>query len=271
MSVSLNFTPFIPVEAEAHIQKQLDLISHEHNVRFLFAVESGSRAWGFPSPDSDFDVRFVYAHEQSWYLNLFPGRDVIELPIKGDWDTNGWDIRKALQLLLKPNPVLLEWLSSPIRYRWKDDVCTALIDFVEKFISPTDCAPHYFHLARRQWLNAIEGKDRVNLKKYFYTLRPVLALRWLRLYPDRLPPMNFQELVNGTNISNDFIIETEALLDAKSRTSEIGSGKRISSLDSLISSELTLADEELPKRQAPNQETIAEASQLFRSIIGNEI
>ena len=109
------------------ILEKLRLIEQEHDVQILFAVESGSRAWGFPSPDSDYDARFVYARSVDWYLSIDPGRDVIELPIEGDLDINGWDIQKALGLLLKPNPVLLEWLSSPVRYHWNGKVCDQLI------------------------------------------------------------------------------------------------------------------------------------------------
>lgn len=89
---------------------ELRKIERDHRVHILFAIESGSRAWGFPSPDSDYDARFIYVHEPDWYLSLTTGRDVIELPISGLLDINGWDIRKALNLLLKPNPVMLEWL-----------------------------------------------------------------------------------------------------------------------------------------------------------------
>jgi len=97
-----TFVPSISPEIESVIQSKLTALEAEHDVRVLFAIESGSRAWGFPSPDSDYDVRFVYAHQPDWYLSIEPGRDVIELPIEGDWDINGWDIRKALGLLIKP-------------------------------------------------------------------------------------------------------------------------------------------------------------------------
>lgn len=79
-------------------------------MRFLIAVESGSRAWGFPSPDSDYDIRFIHIHPRDWYLSLQPGRDVIERPIIDNIDLNGWDLRKALGLLLKSNAVVSEWL-----------------------------------------------------------------------------------------------------------------------------------------------------------------
>ena len=110
----------------ARIDDILSGIETREGVRLLFAIESGSRAWGFPSPDSDYDVRFVYVRSVDWYLSLELGRDVIELPVDAGMDVNGWDIRKALGLLLKPNPVLLEWLDSPIRYRWDAQACDAL-------------------------------------------------------------------------------------------------------------------------------------------------
>ncbi len=98
------------------IKLELERIEKENDVKILFAVESGSRAWGFPSKDSDYDVRFVYMHPVEWYLSIHDKRDVIEYPISDDLDISGWDIKKALQLFAKSNPALLEWIRSPIFY-----------------------------------------------------------------------------------------------------------------------------------------------------------
>jgi predicted nucleotidyltransferase len=138
--------PSIAPEIRARIEAELKAIRQRESVRILFAIESGSRAWGFPSPDSDFDVRFAYAHSADWYLTIAPGRDVIKLPISDMLDINGWDIKKALALLLKPNPVALEWLSSPIRYEWRDEVCQRLIDFSKRGAHGPACLHHYLHL-----------------------------------------------------------------------------------------------------------------------------
>jgi len=167
--------PEIPPAQWSHIISELQKIEERENVRVLFAVESGSRAWGFASPDSDFDVRFVYVRTQDWYLSLKPGRDVIELPLIGDDDINGWDIRKALSLALKPNPVLLEWLSSPIQYIWNGDVCQELQSFTRKIAHGTACRHHYVRLAK---LQRGDGST-IKLKKYFYALRAAMALRWI--------------------------------------------------------------------------------------------
>jgi len=268
MQKAFTFEPDIPADKEAVIQSRLSDIERDHSVQFLFAIESGSRAWGFPSPDSDFDVRFVYARNPSWYLSIKPGRDVIELPLEDDWDINGWDIQKAIGLLLKPNPVLLEWLSSPIHYRWNERACATLRAFADEHVRPIDCLAHYFHLARNTWTRNIDGESTVNLKKYFYALRPVLAIRWVRANPDLLPPMNFQELINGTNIDIGLQNQISDLLKAKAQASEIGAGARISSIDSLILTELNWASENFPNKQTLSESKQAAANRLFRDLIG---
>ena len=110
------FVPSIAPDVKTTIQSKLTALETDHDVRILFTIESGSRAWGFPSPDSDYDMRFIYAHQPDWYLSVKPRRDVIELPIEGDWDINDWDIRKALDLLIKPNPVIQDQM------QWATDV-----------------------------------------------------------------------------------------------------------------------------------------------------
>ncbi len=101
---------------ENKIKIQLKKIEREHKVKILYAIESGSRVWGFASQDSDFDVRFIYVHHKDWYLSIESKRDVIEMPLEGDLDINGWDLTKALGLFRKSNPPLYEWLQSPIVY-----------------------------------------------------------------------------------------------------------------------------------------------------------
>lgn len=260
-----DFVPSIGPEIRATIEAQIAEIAATHQVRILFAIESGSRAWGFPSPDSDYDVRFVYAHPLDWYLSLVPGRDVIELPISDDLDINGWDLRKALALLMKPNPVLLEWLSSPIRYEWSDDACARLTDFARRTTHRTACLHHYLRIGETQWARYVEGRAEVKLKKYFYALRPALAIRWIRLDPETMPPMNLQELASGLDLDADVLGEIEALLEAKARTREVGLGRRITRLDDLIDGEFAWA--RATEKHNPSADLLCEADSLFRSIL----
>ncbi len=260
-----EFVPTIDQPMRQRVGACLDDISRQHNVRILFAIESGSRAWGFPSPDSDFDVRFVYVHDSDWYLNLLPQRDVIELPIDTELDVGGWELRKALNLLLKPNPVLLEWLSSPIRYLWDEAVCARLTDLANRTAHAPACGYHYRHLGEGQWRAHIGDADEVNYKKYFYALRPALALRWVRMNPDRPPPMAIQAMSNGLGLDAATIAEIDRLLEIKAETRETGLGARLPLIDQLIQSELDQASTIPPCNRDPNLP--AEAETLFRQIV----
>jgi len=235
------FVASIAPDIEATIQSKLTALELDHDVRILFAIESGSRAWGFPSPDSDYDVRFIYAHQPDWYLSIEPRRDVIELPIDGDWDINGWDIRKALGLLIKPNPVMLEWLSSPIRYRWNEAVCERLNAFAAKTTYGESCLHHYRNLATKQWDKHVGDSADVSLKKYFYILRPALAISWIRQVPDIPPPMNLHDLVAGQGLPSGLIAHIQTLLDLKSKAKEIGRGQRIAMIDDFIQEQIQWA------------------------------
>lgn len=259
----------IPKEPLGRINDRLDMIEREENVRILFAIESGSRAWGFPSPDSDFDVRMVYVRRRDWYLTLFPGRDVIELPLVDDEDINGWDLKKALQLLLKPNPVLMEWLDSPIRYRWNGDVCDALNALADKTFQKKPFMHHYLRLGQGQWRTYIDGKDAVKLKKYFYCLRPALALRWLRIHDDR-PPMNFQNLRDGTNLPASVESFLDDLLEKKRITRELGAGPRHKTLDALILGEFEKAEVATSAPTVHRNSLVAEADALFLKTVSTE-
>jgi hypothetical protein len=127
----------------AEIVSRLEALEAQHGFRIILAVESGSRAWGFPSPDSDFDVRFIYAKPLDDYLSLQPGRDVCEPAMDGLFDFSGWEIRKALNLLLKCNAIASEWLESPIIYKASDEV-PKLRAFAHHMTSIGRLRYHYF-------------------------------------------------------------------------------------------------------------------------------
>ncbi len=260
-------TDAIPSAARSRILADLDRIEAGEGVRILFAVESGSRAWGFPSPDSDYDARFVYARPADWYLSIAPGRDVIELPIEGDFDTNGWDIRKALGLLLKPNPVLLEWLSSPIRYRWDDPLCAELRSFADRTAYASACTHHYLGVGRRLDKEFIHGRESVNLKKYFYVVRPALCLRWIREGQDGAPPMNLRDLMACVELPAGFADEIEVLLRLKAQASEVGEGPRIAVLDRFIADQLEWAETVGTATFTPGPDLTVAADALFRRIV----
>ncbi|ULL13924.1 nucleotidyltransferase domain-containing protein [Paenibacillus sp. H1-7] len=175
------------------IMQELRRIEQEEQVRILYACESGSRAWGFPSQDSDYDVRFLYIRPVDWYVSIFDKRDVIERPINSMLDINGWDLKKALNLFRKSNPPLLEWLQSPILYEETYTVTERIRSLSPLTFSPKSCMYHYLHMAKRNYRDYLQG-DRVRLKKYFYVLRPILACEWIERYHE-MAPMEFDRLV----------------------------------------------------------------------------
>ena len=173
------------------IQKIKEL-EQSHQVKILYACESGSRAWGFPSIDSDFDIRFIYARHKDTYLSIIEQRDVIEPPVDEVLDVSGWDIRKGLQLFLKSNAPLYEWLQSPIVYQEETDFRQTLTGLMEKYFYPRSGCHHYFSMAHNTFANELEGEV-VKIKKYFYVLRPMLACQWI-LAGKGVPPMEFATL-----------------------------------------------------------------------------
>ena len=258
--------PAIPTAVWQDIQARLDTIAAEQRVRVLLAIESGSRAWGFPSPDSDYDIRFVYVRERDWYLRLQPGRDVIETPIEDEIDLNGWDIRKALGLLLKSNAVIGEWIESPIRYRPLHPIVDRLRALADRLLDPRALAHHYARLggnAAERWL---DGDGPVPVKKYFYALRPALVIRYLRLRPGSRPPMHLDALVAGADLPAAIADNIADLVEAKRRSNEKANGMRIAALDSLIRAELTRVSE-LPAGPPPGADDWAEADDIFLNLV----
>ena len=212
------------------IKEQLRRIEDAENIKILLAVESGSRAWGFASPDSDYDVRFVYIRSLEDYLRLDAIRDVIELPIDDVLDINGWDLQKTLRLLHKSNPTLFEWFSSPIVYK-KTEFSDKFRDLMMHYFSPKKTLYHYVSMAEGNYREYLKG-DLVKAKKYFYALRPVLACQWI-LDRGTPPPMLFSELLK-TELPVELIDVVNQLLELKMNSPEIKLIKRISEINEYL-------------------------------------
>jgi hypothetical protein len=264
--MTLTLDDAIAPAVRQDIESRLDAIEAEEDVRLLLAVESGSRAWGFPSPDSDYDVRFVYVRDCDWYLRLRPGRDVVERPILDHIDLNGWDVRKTLDLLLRSNAVIGEWIDSPIRYRPDDPVIAALRSLADDVIDARALAHHYSRLGRNAAERWLEGGDPVPVKRYFYALRPALAIRSLRLAPDMRPPMNLQALVVASEVPEEVAAHISALVEAKRQTNELANGMRMPVLDRLIRTELQSVSD-VPPKSRDDDVLLQRAEHLFRELV----
>ena len=247
------------------ITKELSIIEKEYNVKIIYACESGSRAWGFESTDSDYDVRFIYFHDLNWYLSVEDRRDVIEKPPDGVLDINGWDLRKALKLLHKSNPPLQEWLQSPIVYKKLDNYARLIKDLLPKYYSPGNCYYHYLHMAKGNFRDYLKGEE-VWVKKYFYVLRPVLACRWIEKF-NRPVPMEFELLLKDTVDEKDLRIAINELLKRKRSGEELDFAPRIPVISEFIETELNRLDQNKPGKI--KLADFSELNRVFRKIIKN--
>lgn len=255
---------------QAEILKRLHAAELEHSVQILYACESGSRAWGFASPDSDYDVRFIYAHIQDWYLSfdVERRRDVIEYPIVDDIDCGGWDIRKALYLFTRTNGALLEWLHSPIKYIEVGPFARRLRELAPRAVNSIALCYHYSHMARGNARGYL-FRDQVRLKKYFYVLRPLLAIRYIQ-GGYGVPPVEFEKLVDAV-APKELRSGIAELLDLKRRTPELGLGDPIPEIGGFITSELQRHGEVFAGQGRPDilskQEILNELNEVFRTAI----
>lgn len=223
-----------------HIVNRLDEIEKEHNVVILLAIESGSRAWGFESTDSDYDVRFIYKHPKDWYLSVHPGPDVIEYPIVDEFDYSGWDIKKTLFLMNKSNPVLFEWLRSPIVYRKNNSMFELISETSNKYFSRISSTYHYINMAKRNFKEYLK-KDMVRIKKYFYVLRPILACMWMERFNES-PPMEFEKLLILISTEKELLEEIQSLLGRKKSGVELGLEKRIDTINMFVENKFKYFD-----------------------------
>lgn len=258
--------PIDPAMRE-QVMDHLRAIEARHNVTVLFACESGSRGWGFASPDSDYDVRFIYVNRLPWYLTVTPGRDVIELPISGDLDINGWDLRKALGLMRESNPTLLEWLRSPVVYTEEAGTMAAFRALSEDVFSNAKGWYHYASMAKKNFREHLQGEE-VRFKKYLYVLRPLLAARWIRDCVG-VPPMRFAALAQQTlDPVGDaaLIAEINALLEVKMRAGEAATSPRWPGIHAFIEAELARNAME-PVQALPAKASPALDQLLFATVL----
>lgn len=215
------------------VDARLDGVAAEHGVRIPWAIESGSRAWGFPSPDSDYDCRFVYVRPAKAYLSLWPERDVIETPLDPVLDVNGWDLAKTVRLMVKGNAVAIEWLRSPVVYRGEPDFREALLALATEVTERSAVGRHYLHVAREQ------QTGKATLKRFLYVLRTTAALRWLDDHPGAVvPPMDLPTLLRESDVDDLVRQEAADLIALKARTREMGTAPAPAVLQEFVATQL---------------------------------
>jgi uncharacterized protein len=256
----------IPPDIHAEIMARLAHAEREEGVRILLAVESGSRAWGFHSPNSDYDVRFIYARPADWYLavDLEERRDVIEYEITDDIDLNGWDVRKALRLFWKSNPAFVEWIQSPIIYQEEGAFAACVRASLADVYSVERGIYHYRSMAKTNYRGYLRGAL-VPLKKYFYVLRPLLAVRWLERYGSAAP-IEFDQLLHLIEDRQALAADIQHLLKKKMAAPEMGLSEPIASINAFIEQELERLEAIVPQRDGKS-ERVSGLTDIFRATL----
>jgi predicted nucleotidyltransferase len=243
------------------ILEKLKAIEHQFDVRILYACESGSRAWGFASPDSDYDVRFVYVHKADYYLSIDDLRDVIEVPINDLLDINGWELRKALRLFRKSNAPLYEWLQSPIVYAADPTFVSEMKVLKPTYFSPRAGMHHYISMAKSVFESELSG-EMVKLKRYFYALRPVLAAKWIADIKS-VPPMDFKSL--SVLMPEQISTLVDELLSIKAKVDESFMIEKKSEINAFIGECIRYCEARVPLAKASDNDV--ELNKLFKDLL----
>jgi predicted nucleotidyltransferase len=247
---------------EIILQKLAELEQSE-NIKILYACESGSRAWGFASPDSDFDVRFIYSRNVNHYLSIAEMPDVVGLPVNEVLDIGGWDLKKALKLFLKSNGPLYEWLQSPIIYRQDNVFADEMQNLMPAYFSLRSGGNHYLSMANNTLRDDLQG-DQVKLKRYFYALRPALACQWI-IEKQTVPPMEFDRL--RMLISDDIVQKNiDDLLEQKKTADEKAFITPVALLNEWLTDILNYCREQMPLLPSEKKDA-NELNEVFRKYI----
>lgn len=250
-----------------YIVSKIKEIESAYHIKVLYACETGSRAWGFPSPDSDYDIRIIYRHDPDWYLSLSEKKDTLETMLdNGELDITGWDIRKCLKLMWKSNGALLERVQSPIVYHEEQQIASLLLAYSEKCFSPIATMHHYMGMARNSFSD-IEGKEHVKLKKLFYALRATLACKWI-LDKDSVPPIVFSQMVDELDLEVQLKERIRELIALKSGESESYLHPKEEELNHFISETLNLASGQSTQLGGRKDQSV-NLDQLFLEILKN--
>ncbi len=245
------------------IIEKLNEIEQKENVKILHCVESGSRAWGFASPDSDYDVRFFYVRPEEFYLRLDKTRDVIEWQLDETLDINGWDIKKALQLLYKSNPTVFEWNSSPIVYKTTKE-WEKISKTIDGYFVSRSGLYHYLSTAKANYKEYFKGET-VKLKKYFYVLRPILACKWI-MAEGTPPPMLFKTLADKY-LDEDIKPDVLKMLDLKTNAREIAEVKRFDRVDKYFEKAMAEIEEQIKNQPYRHEKDWESLNKLFADLL----
>lgn len=247
------------------IMQKLKETERNYEVKIPFAIESGSRGWGFASQDSDYDCRFIYVHRKDWYLSVLEKKDIIEYAADEIFDVNGWDLKKVLQHIMKSNAVMFEWLSSNELYIKEDYVATQLQTLANKFFNPIAVSYHYLSIAKNK-LGEILSEDEAKLKKYFYILRPIANLEYIFKYM-KMPYMEYDRTLAEINLDKAILAEIQELQRIKIDSDESFKIPQNKYLIDYFKNKIDVFSQRLNDMQFTRNREYQEVDIVFRAIL----
>ncbi|MDR1537904.1 MAG: nucleotidyltransferase domain-containing protein [Clostridiales bacterium] len=217
------------MDIKDQITEKLMETEKKYGVKIIYAAESGSRSWGFASPDSDYDCRFIYVSRLESYLSLEERKDTIECELNPVFDISGWDLKKALKLLKRSNAAICEWLLSPIKYKEEQSLIEPIRGLIPYCFDEARTLRHYMGVASGK-LSAIREKETERLKTYFYCLRPLACCQHILEFSS-FPPVEYASVIGSISIEPRILDEINKLLLLKASMKE---GERIPKNASLL-------------------------------------
>lgn len=247
------------------IKAYLKNLEEERQIKILLACETGSRAWGFPSVDSDYDIRLIYVHKLDWYLSLHNRKDNLNLMLdNNDVDITGWDLQKSFNLLKKSNPPMLERIQSDMIYMADEEFTMEIVPLAQGFYSKIATMHHYLSMAVK-FKDELGESHSYRLKKFFYALRSALVCKWI-LDRDEIPPLQFGELYKGLDLPASHQRRIEELIELKMTIDEKHHHSGEAALIDLMEECIQRAREN--RNQLPSTKgDIEELDKLFRKYI----
>ena len=178
-------------------------LERQHNIRILMAVNYGSRCFGYSSSESDWDVRFIYVHQPEWYFSIAKTEDVIEMMIAEDHlDIEGYDLKKALNLLARTNPIESDWLHANDYYILDKDFLHNMLAFESQCYNRHHAMYHFYSISVKHNQRYLDKE--VTLKRFIYYMRGLLSCRWVEQNGSH-PPVNVDELIDATITDNESV------------------------------------------------------------------
>lgn len=247
------------------IKNKLIETEKSQNVKIPLAIESGSRGWGFASPDSDYDCRFIYVHEKDWYVRVTEKKDFIEYAADEVFDINGWDLKKVIQHIIKSNAVIYEWLSSNEIYIKNKLVAEELDNLAKHFFNPVSACYHYLSIAKNKFNEVIYYPD-AKLKNYFYIMRPLANLDYIQKYK-KMPYMEYEKTLSEIEIDQNILNEIKETTNIKKVSNESYKVQQNKILLDYFSNEIEKHTEILKNMKFEKNKDYSEVDNTFRKII----